>query len=255
MPRSLFTLLLCAALAPAADLTLSVQTRDDHDKPVLTDRTLDPKTTAVVICDMWDDHWCKAAAGRCDTLAKKAAPVVDALRQSGATVIHCPSDCMDFYKDSKARRRAKDAPKSDPPKEKDIPSPALPVDDSDGGCDDVPNPKFSKAWTRQHKAIPVDEDKDCVTDSGAELFNILQARGLKTVLVMGVHTNMCVLHRKFAIKQLRKWGVDCLLVRDLTDSMYNPKMRPFVTHDEGTQLVVGYIERYWCPSVTSDQLK
>ena len=32
------------------------------------------------------------------------------------------------------------------------------------------------------------------------------------------------------------------------------RSRPFVTHDEGTQLVIGYIERHWCPSVTSDQL-
>ena len=63
-----------------------------------------------------------------------------------------------------------------------------------------------------------------------------------------------MLNRTFAIKQLRKWDVDCLLVRDLTDAMYNPKKSPFVSHDEGTQLVIGYIEKNWCPSVTSEQL-
>lgn len=254
MLRPLFVLLVLTAPLAAAELKLSVQTRDDKDKPVAADKTIDPKTTAVVICDMWDDHWCKSAAGRCDALAKKAAPVVDALRTAGATVIHCPSDCMDFYKDTKARQRAKDAKAVAPPKEKDIPCPALPIDDTDGGCDDDPQPKFSKAWTREHKAITVDDEKDYVTDSGAEVYNVLQARGVKTVLVLGVHTNMCVLNRKFAIKQLRKWDVDCLLVRDLTDSMYNPKKSPFVSHDEGTQLVIGFIERYWCPSVTSEQL-
>ena len=65
---------------------------------------------------------------------------------------------------------------------------------------------------------------------------------------------MCVLNRTFAIKQLRRWDVDCLLVRDLTDAMYNPKMRPFVSHDEGTQLVIRYIERHWCPTVESKEL-
>lgn len=254
MVRPTLALLLCASFAPAADIKLSVQTRDDKDKPVAADKTIDPKTTAVVICDVWDDHWCKSAASRCDALAKKTAPVVDSLRTAGATVIHCPSDCMDFYKESKARQRAKEAAKADPPKAKDLPSPPLPIDDSDGGCDDAPPAKFSKAWTRQHKAIAVDEDKDYVSDSGAEVFNVLTARGVKTVLVLGVHTNMCVLNRSFGIKQLRKWDIDCILVRDLTDSMYNPKKSPFVTHDEGTQLVIGYIEKNWCPTVTSEQL-
>lgn len=254
MVRTLIALAALAAPLAAADLKLTTQFRDDKDQAKSVDRPLDPKLTAVVICDMWDDHWCKAAATRCDAIAKKAAPVVDGLRAAGATVIHCPSDTMDFYKESRARRRAKDAKKVDPPKAKDLPSPELPIDDSDGGCDDATPAKSHKAWSRQHKAITVDEEKDFVTDSGAEVYNILQAGGLKTVLVMGVHTNMCVLNRSFAIKQMRKWDVDCLLVRDLTDSMYNPKKRPFVTHDEGTQLVIGYIERHWCPSVTSDQL-
>ncbi|MCU0705108.1 MAG: isochorismatase family protein [Fimbriiglobus sp.] len=254
MLRTLLAALTLAAPVVAADLKLAVQTRDAKDQPITADKVIDPKTTAVVICDMWDDHWCKAASARCDALAKKAAPVVEGLRKAGATIIHCPSDTMDFYKDSQARRRAKETPKANPPKSNDLPSPPLPIDDSDGGCDDIPQPNSRKAWSRQHTAIAVDENADFVTDSGTEVFNILTARGLKTVLVMGVHTNMCVLNRSFAIKQMRRWGVDCLLVRDLTDSMYNPKKSPFVTHDEGTQLVIGYIERHWCPSVTSDQL-
>jgi len=69
-----------------------------------------------------------------------------------------------------------------------------------------------------------------------------------------VHTNMCILNRSFAIKQMAKWGVRCVLVRDLTDSMYNPKDRPFVPHDQGTELVIEHIEKYWAPSVLSSEL-
>jgi len=29
----------------------------------------DPKKTALIICDMWDDHWCKSAARRVTELA------------------------------------------------------------------------------------------------------------------------------------------------------------------------------------------
>jgi hypothetical protein len=165
------------------------------------------------------------------------------------TLIHCPSDCLGFYADHPARKRAAATPKAAPPPDRDLPDPPLPIDDSDGGCDDVPPPPSRKAWSRQHAAIAIDPAADYVTDRGAEVWNILHAKRVTTVFVLGVHTNMCVLHRSFGIKQLRRWGVECLLVRDLTDAMYNPKMRPTVSHDAGTGLVVRYVERHWCPSV------
>jgi nicotinamidase-related amidase len=217
-------------------------------------RLLDPTKTAVVVCDMWDDHWCKSAAKRCGELAKQAEPVLAAARGRGVTIIHAPSDCMTFYADHPARKRAQAVTKVEPPKPKDIPSPPLPVDDSDGGCDDDPPPKQRKAWTRQHPAITIDPARDFVTDQGAEVYSILKEKGITTLVVMGVHTNMCVLNRSFAIKQMRKWGVDTYLVRDLTDAMYNPKMRPFVPHERGTELIIEHIETYWCPSITGKDL-
>jgi hypothetical protein len=49
-------------------------------------------------------------------------------------------------------------------------------------------------------------------------------------------------------------GVDIILIRDLTDAMYNPARSPYVTHEEGTNLVIGYIERFWCPTLTAAQV-
>ena len=72
--------------------------------------------------------------------------------------------------------------------------------------------------------------------------------------MMGVHTNMCVLNRTFGIKQMVRWGVAIGLVRDLTDAMYNPAMPPYVSHDAGTQLVIEYIEKFWCPTLHSSDL-
>jgi hypothetical protein len=48
-----------------------------------------------------------------------------------------------------------------------------------------------------------------------------------------------------------KWGKRVALVRDLTDAMYNPARPPYVSHAEGTRLVVEYIEKFWCPTVAS----
>ncbi len=43
-------------------------------------------------------------------------------------------------------------------------------------------------------------------------------------------------------------------MRDLTDTMYNPKMEPRVSHFRGTDLVVEHIEKYVCSTVTSNQI-
>lgn len=223
-------------------------------KAVEVPAAIDPKKTALVVCDMWDDHWCQSAAKRCGELAKQAEPVLKAARDKGITIVHAPSDCMKFYEDHPARKRMLAVKKVEPPKPKELPNPPLPVDDSDGGCDDVPPAKFSKAWSREHPAITIDADKDFISDNGTEVYSLMASKGITTLLVLGVHTNMCVLNRTFAIKQMVKWGVEVYLVRDLTDAMYNPKMKPFVPHEQGTNLIIEYIEANWCPTIESKQL-
>jgi hypothetical protein len=54
----------------------------------------------------------------------------------------------------------------------------LPIDDSDGGCNCWPPcPDVNKnVWTRQIDLIRVD-DRDAVSDSGQEVYNVLQAEG------------------------------------------------------------------------------
>jgi type 1 glutamine amidotransferase/nicotinamidase-related amidase len=216
----------------------------------------DPAKVALIICDMWDKHHCDNATRRTGELAPRVNELAKSLRAKGALIIHAPSDTMKFYEGTPQRRRAQEAPKVAPPVEVDRTCPALPIDDSDGGCDDDPPhvvhmPPYP--WTREHPAIEVGQD-DAVTDKGDEVYNLLRRRGIEHVLLCGVHTNMCILNRKFAIKQLVKWGCDVALVRDLTDTMYNPKRPPYVPHARGTDLVVQFIEQYWCPTILSSEV-
>jgi hypothetical protein len=53
---------------------------------------------------------------------------------------------------------------------------------------------------------------------------------------------------------MTRLGFEVVLVRDLTDAMYDPRKRPFVSHTRGTELVVEHIEAKWCPSILSDDL-
>jgi hypothetical protein len=36
--------------------------------------------------------------------------------------------------------------------------------------------------------------------------------------------------------------------------MYDPKDRPFVSHERGTELVIEHIEKHWAPTTKSDDL-
>jgi len=221
---------------------------------------LDPRKTAVVICDMWDKHWCAGATRRVGEMAPRMNEVVKKAREQGVFIIHCPSDTMKFYESTPQRKLAQAAPTATPrtplqrwchlDKTKEA---ALPIDDADGGCDDEPScqqPPYP--WTRQVTTIEVKEG-DAITDS-AEAYYLMRQRGITNVLVMGVHLNMCVLGRPFSIRQMVAQGQNVLLMRDLTDTMYNSRQRPFVPHVIGTELMIEHVEKYWCPSVTSADL-
>lgn len=216
-------------------------------------RTIPASGLAIIVCDMWDKHWSRGASERVDAMAPRMNEVLKAARGSGVHIIHAPSDTMDFYADTPARRRVRSAPYISPPTEGERVSPPLPIDDADGGSD-TGETETHKAWSRQHPVLEIDQSVDGISDNGQEIYNYLQQLGTRQVLIMGVHTNMCILNRSFGIKQLVKWGVNVALVRELTDTMYNPARSPYVDHDMGTQLVVGYIEKFWCPTVTSEAI-
>ena len=212
----------------------------------------DGTKTALILCDMWDKHWCDGAADRVAELAPVMDEAVNAARNQGVLVIHSPSDTMAFYEGTPQRRRATEAPDAKFP-EQTPPyhhpnEPPLPIDDSDGGCDS--GQEGYRAWSRQHPLITI-APEDAISDSGREVYNLLHQEGRDRVLLMGVHTNMCILGRSFAIRSLRGLNIPVMLVRDMTDAMYNPARPPYVNHFEGTRRGIAHIETYLCPTIES----
>ncbi len=208
--------------------------------------------SAIVVCDMWDKHWCMGATRRVEEIARRMDPLLREARRAGLLVIHAPSDTMDFYKGYSQRQLVLAAPLAQPPPGLKIPDPPLPIDDSDGGCD-TPGDHEHQAWSRENPLLSLGP-QDAISDKGEEIYNLLRQRNIQTLFIMGVHANMCILNRGFAIKQMTNWGLRCILVRDLTDAMYNPARKPFVSHAAGTELVIEHIEKYWCPSTRSADL-
>jgi nicotinamidase-related amidase len=269
----------CAGAAPAAlpaagngdgngaprDFVLTARRRVEEPagsgrfKPVEEKLAWPAKKTAVIICDMWDTHNCKSAARRVTEMVPRLNAFVRAARAAGAFIIHCPSDTADkFYAEYPQRKLAKAAPAAQPPVEIKARryDPAregpFPFDNSVWNCDDDPPCPVQKPypWTRQHADIEI-ADGDAITESGQEVYNLCVQRGVTNILMTGVHTNHCIVGRSFGIRQLVMLGRPVVLVRDLTDSLYNPRNPPHVSHERGTELVVEHIEKYWCPSVLS----
>ncbi len=235
-----------------------------------------PRETAVIVCDVWDYHHCRRAVDRLEQFGPRLNQLLTRARAAGATIIHSPSDCMPAYEGHPARRRAQAAPaaKTAPP---DV---ALwcsriaaeergtyPIDQADGGEDDEPQQHAAWAaklaalgrnpnlpWQRQSEMIAIDAERDFLSDRGDEVWNVLESRGIRHVILTGVHTNMCVLGRPFGLRQMARGGKNVVLVRDMTDCMYNPARWPYVSHYAGNDLVLGHVERFVCPTITSDQI-
>lgn len=252
--------------AGAAELQMEARSREQIEgKPgryrVTSEKLVwSPDETAIIICDVWDQHWCKGATRRCAELAPRINEVVSKARDMGMLIIHAPSGTMDSYKDHPGRKIARRAPKAanlpaDIAKwcrwiDAEEKAAGYPIDHSDGGCDCQPQCKQGNPWRGQIDAIKID-DKDAISDSGVEIWNLLEHHSINNVIIMGVHTNMCVLGRPFGLRNMARYGKNVMLMRDLTDTMYNPRMRPVVSHFTGTDLVVEHVEKYVCPTVTS----
>jgi len=223
--------------------------------------------TAIIICDMWADHPCKLAAMRVTRMAPRMNEVVSLARDQGVAIIHAPSSGVKHYADTPYRQRMIDARPAKPPVpiqgwcylNADHEGPWPIVDDVKrgealvSGCDDPIAKPHVPTDRHQHPAIQI-IGYDGISDNGQEIFNFLEQEGRTNVVLMGVHTNMCVLGRPFGIRQQTYLGKNVVLCRDLTDALYDPRDKPYVSHARGLELVIEHIERYWCPSILGASL-
>jgi len=220
-----------------------------------------PSQTAIIICDMWDKHWCKDATTRVNELAPRINGVISIARSEGVLIVHAPSGCMDHYKDYPGRKEALKyinpsfnrvmnvISTEKLPSEKNA---IWPIDQSDGGCTDLTDKGNvnRKVWTKENDQIKI-KDNDVISDAGDEIAGVFAARGIKNVILMGVHTNMCIINRSFGLRNMVRLGLNVVLMRDMTDAMYDSRSWPYVSHFAGVNLVIQYIEKYICPTILS----
>ena len=252
----------CVAAAAASPLSITL--RQQHMSAVgrqewLANHTVvawEPAQTAVVIVDMWNKHWCASATTRVAELATPMDEFVNASRAAGLTIVWAPSDVTAFYEGTAPRNNTLALPQAPLPPSHPLPQPTMPLSTAtDGGCDT--SCAQHQAWTRQIAALTLAPSDYLITSEDPrgtqELWNVLQARGIANLLYVGVHENMCVLARPFAIERMRSLGWPAervAVVRELVDVMYTPMDPPYCSHAEGLRLHTEYVEKFWASSVS-----
>ncbi len=215
---------------------------------------------AVIVCDMWDQHWSPAAVVRQVELAPRVAEFLDVARAAGVIVIHSPGECMEYYREHPGRLLAQETARqvdstaamrtlAEEAKLENLPEgmksslhslpgePKLePVNGSRGDTgQDIKDwrrwltdrgHKMPFPWTHQTDLVPILEG-DYVTDIGQEVWRILE--GLDRVAVVGVHTDLCVVGRPYGLRRLVSLGKQVTLIGDLTDTL-QADMEPTLRH-------------------------
>lgn len=245
----------------AFSLTLRSQNKSEvgREEWLVQNNQVDWKanSTAIVVVDMWNRHWCQSATTRVGELAIPMNETLSAARELGFHIVFAPSEVTSFYKTSNARQRTVSL-QNFPlpgyfPKYKNLP--AFPLStNSDGGCD--VNDNIGNPWTRQIATLTINEQVDYIisAENGTqELYNIVKSKNIKHLLYLGVHENMCIMNRPFGIEQMIGHGFpshNIAIVRELVDVMYTPYDAPYVSHVHGVQLMTEYIEKFWVNSIS-----
>lgn len=219
----------------------------------------DPTKTAVIISDMWDQHWCISATKNVAEMAPRMNEMLCVLRKKGVQIVHAPSETMNFYEDIPQYKNVFRLAEgielvAMTEKEEQLKKePGLLFGDKGLECDCGPIPCINrKAWSKQINTLKI-EPEDLLGDS-IDVLKALKAKGIENVIITGVHTNMCVIGRYFGIRNLVRYGFNTVLTRDLTDCRVPHGAEPFKHHYTSLDYVVWYVEKYLCPTVVSGEL-
>lgn len=203
-----------------------------NDRTTLQD--FNPNQAAVIIIDVWNDHWCKYYKELNEALAIKISPFVEKVRKAGMKIVHTPCgagtrcagsvSCMTYYDNHQARKNAIDSLQGEAvqysercQKPGDIFFGGL---KQEGGkfctCTPFCPRSWPRPWTRQHDAINV-TNEDYVTDDIVEVSHILHREKINRIFYVGGALNACLIDRPHGM--ISKYnGVLSAFIRDFTIS-------------------------------------
>lgn len=184
---------------------------------------LHPAETALVMVDCWDTHPIETHLANSGQIVEQViAPLREACRDAGLTIVHAPS----------------------PPQARLYPQWVRYAGDAELGYQSVPStndptwpPNEFRQRTGAYEAFQrvqylrsvqpylehrriceaiAPRDDEFVIATGAQLHRLCRHRGVVHLLYVGFATNMCILMRDYGIQAMNARGYSCLLLRDGT---------------------------------------
>ena len=192
----------------------------------------------------------------------KILPMLEACREQGITVVHAPTRDI-----AVKHKQWEDLATDD---EKNQPTPAAPRSDASAW----PPSDWVKARREEHQFLfrteewitqyydhvrpnqdipaplqPV--DGDLVISSGAMMHRLMKERSIKVLFYCGFATNMCLIDKPGAIRDMHGRGYLPIVIRDATTGTENAETIDglWITH-----ALIDQIEMLWGYSVTTDEL-
>ena len=146
----------------------------------------DARGTVLLICDVWDNHYCEDLRRRTESLVQRVNEFAATVRAHGGKVLHCPSGTVESYYGAYPQRAAmRQYPFAGVVVPQEMRQIGTPLDTTmTGGCPDLPQCRVHSEFTKQHDGIEIREG-DLISDNGQEIYNLLIAENVERVLMAG----------------------------------------------------------------------
>ncbi len=178
----------------------------------------DPRTSAVVVVDMWDGHQCPSIASRSRLLAHKINGALPGLRAHGYQIIFCAQG-TDVFHQGLHRSQFMHRRSSEDKAAREFSPPSSPrCGRLRCECDpEIALHHGPYASDRMSPLIGV-EPGDIILGGGG-LGGLSGDLGIRSLLYCGQAANMCILTRPFGLIKMTQMGLGCALIGDLSLSI------------------------------------
>lgn len=228
-------------------LELELQRRKSKSgKIVVTKEKVDPSKIAIIVVDMWNYYYCRTGKKRKEAMIPRMNRVLDEARSLGIQVVFLPTDVIQSYEGYPQRKTVLALPHHDLPEPIDF-NPPWPRGGDECTCGPGPQCMVNYGWTAMDSSLKIC-DADLIVHGEQELYNLCKEQGITHLLYVGIAANNCELFKPGAIFSMTRYGLKCVLVRDLSEAetTYVPGR---YTPDDGTAEVIAHIERYIVPTI------
>ncbi|MCF6176973.1 MAG: hypothetical protein L3J71_14530 [Victivallaceae bacterium] len=209
--------------------------------------------TVIIIIDMWQEVELQQINERTNEMVPLMNSMLNSLRNKGVLIIHAPSEGIDFYIGQTARLNAENtASASNFPAGLEQWNYWISTAEETAGYP-VSQTVCPPVDVHQHSGIGI-HDNDAISTNSREIWNLMELHGIKNVLVAGMFSNVCVAGRPFGLRNWVRYGKNTLLIRDMTDVLYEDDLSPYISHFAANDLMTKHIEKYICSSILSSDI-